>query len=343
MNIAETAYLNQIREQLLVRRQNLESALTKHETKQMLHLLHDVDEALAKLEHGSFGVCQNCHESIEVDRVMADPLVTFCLGCLTPAQRRGLEHDLSLAARMQTELLPSGNVAIADGWETAYHFQPARIVSGDYFDLICDGKGGMFFVVADVAGKGISAAMLTASLRAVFRALIPTADCVGVLLEQANRLFCESAMSGQYATLVFGHVRSGGEVELVNAGHLPVLIAREGHVESLESTDLPFGMFCSQTFTVQRTKLEPSDTLLLYTDGISETQNASGEELGLQAIHGFVREQTLREPCELIKNCRALLDGFRGDLERADDETLLAIQFAPAAKAEATQMVSYAS
>jgi RNA polymerase-binding transcription factor DksA len=94
MNIAETAYLNQIREQLVVRRQNLESALSKHETDQMLHLLQDVDQALAKLNDGNFGVCQNCHESIEVDRVMADPLVTFCLGCMTPGQQRALEHDL---------------------------------------------------------------------------------------------------------------------------------------------------------------------------------------------------------------------------------------------------------
>jgi sigma-B regulation protein RsbU (phosphoserine phosphatase) len=74
MNIAETAYLNQIREQLLVRRQNLETALSKHETAQMQHLLQEVDQALAKLGTGNFGVCQNCHESIEVDRVMADPL-----------------------------------------------------------------------------------------------------------------------------------------------------------------------------------------------------------------------------------------------------------------------------
>ena len=341
MNIAETAYLNQIREQLVVRRQNLESALSKHETDQMLHLLQDVDQALAKLNDGNFGVCQNCHESIEVDRVMADPLVTFCLGCMTPGQQRALELDLQLAARMQTGLLPP-DTALMEGWETAYHFRPARIVSGDYFDLISDGKGGMFFVLADVAGKGIGAAMLTASLRAVFRTLIPTADCVGVLLERANRLFCESAMSGQYATLVFGHVRSSGKVELTNAGHLPVLIARDSGVEILESTDLPFGMFCSQQFTVQSTNLQPGDTLVLYTDGISETQNAVGEEFGLQQLREFIGAQKLREPCEVIRNCRQLLDGFRGDVERFDDETLLAIQFAPATYTKEIQQQAYA-
>lgn len=341
MSIAESAYINQIREQLLVRKQNLQTALHRHETSQMQHLLHDVDHALAKLEDGDFGVCENCHESIEVDRVIADPLVTFCLSCLSPAERSALEHDLALAARMQNCQLP-GELPVADGWDTAYHFQPARIVSGDYFDLICDNAGGLFFVLADVAGKGISAAMLTASLRAVFRALIPTAECVGMLLEKANRLFCESAMSGQYATLVFGHVKSNGEVELANAGHLPVLLARETGVEILESTDLPFGMFCNQQFTVQRTNLQPRDTLVLYTDGISEAQNATGEEFGLQQLREFISAEKLRVPCEVVRNCRELLEKFRGGVERNDDETLLAIQFAPAARATQPELRAYA-
>ena len=188
MTTAETAYINQIREQLVVRRHNLEGALSRHESQQLQHLLHDVDQALHKLETGDFGVCKSCHESIEVDRVMADPLIDFCLGCLTPSQRRALEKDLELAARIQNGLLPPEKSEV-DGWTTAFHYRPARLVSGDYFDLICDNQGGMYFVMADVAGKGIAAAMLTASLRAVFRALIPTAECVGELLTRANRLF----------------------------------------------------------------------------------------------------------------------------------------------------------
>ncbi|ABF41036.1 serine phosphatase [Candidatus Koribacter versatilis Ellin345] len=331
MTTAETAYINQIREQLVTRRHNLETAITKHESAQITHLLHDVDQALAKLETGNFGVCQNCHESIEVDRVMADPLVTFCLGCLTPAQQRSLEQDLELAARMQIGLLPPDDSAVA-GWETAFHFRPARVVSGDYFDIIGDDHGGMYFIMADVAGKGVGAAMLTASLRSVFRALIPTADCVGELLTRANRLFCESAMSGQYATLVFGHVNCDGALDVANAGHLPLLLAKGADLEVIESTDLPFGMFCSQQFTVQRTSLQPGDTLVLYTDGISEALNEAGEEFGVEQMREFVQSHGTKLPCEMVKNCRERLDGFRGNVERFDDETMLAIQFAPASK-----------
>lgn len=341
MNIAETAYLNQIRERLLLRRRSLERVAKRHENAQVLHLLHDVDEALERLETGSFGVCQNCKESIEVDRVMADPLVTFCLGCLTPAQQRALEHDLELAARMQTGLLPP-DAALVAGWQTAYHYRPARIVSGDYCDLISDGRGGLYFVLADVAGKGVGAAMLTASLRAAFRALIPTEECVAKLLKSVNRLFCESAMSGQFATLVFGRIRAEGTVDLANAGHLPVLVVREKEIEVLESIDVPFGMFCDQEFKVRQTELQPGDMLVLYTDGISETQNAVGEEFGIQQLHELIRQAQLREPCELVRHCRERLDGFRGDVERFDDETLLAIQFAPAAQEPRTELKVYA-
>ena len=84
-----------------------------------------------------------------------------------------------------------------------------------------------------------------------------------------------------------------------------------------------------QQFQVRATKLEPRDTLLLYTDGICEAQNAAGEELGLQSLRELIRERKMREPCEVVQHCRALLDGFRGDGERLDDETMLAIQFVP--------------
>lgn len=341
MTIAETAYLNQIREQLVLRHKNLETALTKHDSAQMTHLLHEVDEALAKLETGNFGVCQNCHESIEVERVMADPLVSFCLGCLTPSQQRALERDLELAAQMQSSLLP--DKPQFDSWETAFHYRPARVVSGDYFDLICDGKDGLYFVLADVAGKGIGAAMLTASLRTLFRALIPTADCVGELLARANHLFCETAIAGQYATLVFGHVQPTGEIAVVNAGHLPLFVARGSSLEAIESTDLPFGMFCSQEFTVQNAKLSPGDTLVLFTDGISEALNAAGEEFGVEQLRDFLDCRHSLEPCELVRNCRENLERHRGQVERFDDETLLAIRFTPGSAATEQHRHAYAN
>ncbi len=326
MATIETGYVQTAREQLQARRERLESVLEEHPTEQLNQLLTQVDQALERIDTGHFGMCTVCHETVEADRLMHDPLVSVCLGCLSPAQQRSLEHDLELAAQIQRGLLPPPNVEIA-GWDIAYHYRPAGVISGDYCDLLGWDDGGLQFLIADVSGKGIAAALLSANLRAVFRALIPLGLSLDKTLAQASRLFCESTLPTQYATLVAGRVSADGELEMVNAGHLPVLLAGEHGMRIFESTDLPFGMFCDQQFTSTKTRLFQGDTLVLFTDGISEAQNRSGDEYGVQALKNLLQEKGLCCPERLVEACRERVKQFRGGSERADDETLLAMQY----------------
>ena len=328
MAIADTPFTGKIREQLLDRRARLEDVLSRNESEQMQRLLEDVDHALERMNVGKFGLCEVCHDTIEAGRLLNDPTISVCLGCLSPAQQRSLEHDLELAAQIQRGLLPPPNVEIA-GWDIAYHYRPAGVVSGDYCDLIGSGDGGLHFLIADVSGKGIAAALLSTNLRAVFRALIPLGLSMEKMLAQASRLFCESTLPTQYATLVAGRVSASGELEIVNAGHLPVLLMGDSGTRVFESTDLPFGMFCDQQFTASKSRLKPGDTLVLYTDGISEAQNHAGDEFGMQALQSLVEAQPRGCPEMLVRACREQLDSFRAGHERADDETLLAIQYLP--------------
>jgi sigma-B regulation protein RsbU (phosphoserine phosphatase) len=337
MAIADTPFTGKIREELLDRRSRLEDVLSHNESEQMQRLLDDVDHALERMNIGKFGLCEVCHDTIEAGRLLNDPTISVCLGCLSPAQQRSLEHDLELAAQIQRGLLPPPNVEIA-GWDIAYHYRPAGVVSGDYCDLIGSGDGGLHFLIADVAGKGIAAALLSTNLRAVFRTLIPLGLSMEEMLAQASRLFCDNTLPTQYATLVAGRVSPAGELEIVNAGHLPVLLTGPRGTRVFESTDLPFGMFCDQHYTAKKARLEPGDTLVLYTDGISEAQNQAGEEYGAAAIKSLIESREPGCPGDLIRNCRERLDGFRGGQERTDDETLLAIQYLPAKSA-----IEYAS
>ena len=329
MAIADTPFTGKIREELLDRRSRLEDVLSHNESEQMQRLLDDVDHALERMNVGKFGLCEVCHDTIETGRLLNDPTVSVCLGCLSPSQQRSLEHDLELAAQIQRGLLPPPDIEIA-GWDIAYHYRPAGVVSGDYCDLIGSGDGGLHFLIADVAGKGIAAALLSTNLRAVFRTLIPLGLSMEAMLAQASRLFCDSTLPTQYATLVAGRVSPAGELEIVNAGHLPVLLTGRQGTKVFESTDLPFGMFCDQHYTAKKARLEPGDTLVLYTDGISEAQNQAGEEYGVSAIKSLIESREPGCPGDLIRNCQEHLDGFRGGQERADDETLLAIQYLPA-------------
>jgi sigma-B regulation protein RsbU (phosphoserine phosphatase) len=327
MATTETTYLQTAREQLEARLERLETLLEHQPTEQVTQLITEVDKALDRIDTGHFGECTVCHESVEADRLMHDPMISVCLGCLSPQQQRALEYDLQLAAQIHQGLLPANNMTIP-GWQVAYHYRPAGVIGGDYFDVVGDGRGGTYFLIADVAGKGVAAAMLTANLRAVFRALIPLGLEVEQLLTHANRLFCESKLPMQYATVIFGHASAAGNLQVVNAGHLPALLVHRDEIKFLESNCIPLGMFTDQQFKSTMHKLELGDTLVLFTDGVSEAQDASGAEYGVSQLQALIQECVNRCPEELVKCIQERLETFRGTTERADDETLLALQFA---------------
>src|SRR6201998_801961 len=257
MATLEVAFLqNQLEE----RKRRLETAIALAPQKAGLAgLLREVDSALERMAKGSYGLCQECHETIEQDRLLADPLVCYCLDHLTDSQRAALQRDLDLASQVQRNLLPQANLR-ADGWEASYHYAPLGPVSGDYCDLI-PSDGQLFFVLGDVSGKGVAASMLMAQLHALFRSLTGLALPLGQIVTQVNRVFCESALAGQYATLVCGQAKPTGEVEIHNAGHWPAIVVGRGGVLRVESTGLPLGMFHNSEFSATRVQLERGDTL----------------------------------------------------------------------------------
>jgi len=286
-------------------------------------LLREVDLALERMDKGTYGVCEECHDSVEQDRLLADPLVRYCLDHLTQSQRDALQRDLDLASEVQRKLLPQMGLR-AGGWETSYHYSPLGPVSGDYCDLIPT-DGQLFFALGDVSGKGVAASMLMTQLHALFRSLTSLALPLGQIVTRANRVFCESALAGQYATLVCGHAKPNGEVEIHNAGHWPAIVAGKGGVLRIESTGLPLGMFLDGQFSATRLQLEPGDTLFLYTDGLLEARGQT-EEYGVDRITHLVRQQSARPPAELIAAFINDLRAFADGNSPQDDLTLLALR-----------------
>ncbi|MGA3091575.1 MAG: SpoIIE family protein phosphatase [Terriglobales bacterium] len=285
-------------------------------------LLREVDSALERMATGNYGLCQECHETIEQDRLLADPLVRYCLDHLTESQRAALQYDLDLASQVQRHLLPQVDLQ-AGGWDTSYYYAPLGPVSGDYCDLI-PSDGQLFFVLGDVSGKGVAASMLMAQLHALFRSLTGMALPLGQMVTRANRVFCESALAGQYATLVCGLAKPTGEVEIHNAGHLPAIMIGSGGVLRIESTGLPLGMFHEVDFSATRLHMETGDMLFLYTDGLSEARSAD-DEYGVDRVMRVVRQAAAKRPAELVAACLGDLRTFV-DGPPFDDLTLLSIQ-----------------
>ncbi len=237
---------NVFQSELLLRRDRLERAVSRNrDDAHLVHLLSEVDAALQRIEEGTYGLCETCGGEIEHDRLLADPLVRYCLEDLTPAEQRALQQDLQLAAEIQRGLLPPRDLR-TKGWEVAHHFAPLGAVSGDYCDVVLpDGGGTSYFLVGDVSGKGVAASILMSNLHATFRTLLATGLPIDALMEQANRLFCESTIASQYATLICVKASADGDVEIANAGHCPALATSGGRTFVMPSGGLPLGMFCS--------------------------------------------------------------------------------------------------
>jgi phosphoserine phosphatase RsbU/P len=313
------------REQLLDRRHKLQKAAARRGGDEVMRLLQEVDAALGRLEIGTFGLCETCHDAIEPARLLADPLTRFCLDHLTAREQRALEQDLDLASRIQRELLPRPDTRL-DGWEIAYHYQPAGPVSGDYCDLIPGRDGELYFAVGDVAGKGIAAAMLMAHLSAMLRTLISVGLPLATLMERASRVFCESTLPSHYATLVCGCASTSGDVELCNAGHPPPLVIRDSGITAIDATGLPIGMFSSGQFASHTVRLEAGESLLLYSDGLIEAQNMADVEYGIDRLSALAASAARRSPAEVVGTCIDDLAGFRDARSASDDLTVMVIQ-----------------
>lgn len=313
-------------EQLADRRRRLETANTQvGYNADFARLLDEVDAALQRFEKGTYGICEECHDPIEPERLLADPLIRVCLGDLTEKQRHSLEDDLELAATIQLGLLPKTDFASHfAGVEFVY--QPANIVSGDYVDVIAH-DGELYFILGDVSGKGMAASLLMSNLHAMFHSLVPLGLPIQEIMARANHLFCESTLANQYATLICGKISETGEMEFCNAGHLPPLVVKGGEIVELGSGGLPLGLFCDSNFAATCVRLAQAETLVLYTDGVTEANDHAGEEFGIERLRDSISASLSGEPGEIIRGTLGAIDSFRGNAMRNDDLTIMALKF----------------
>jgi sigma-B regulation protein RsbU (phosphoserine phosphatase) len=275
MNAASASLIHELRPKILERRTRLAAAAGSLAPEYFNHLLAEIDEALSRIEDGTFGRCDTCHDPIEPDRLACNPLLRFCLDHLSPEEQKAHEQDLQLATQIQEKLLPKREVR-SRNWSIHYRYQPAGVVGGDYCEIISGGEDQpVFFAVGDVTGKGVAASLLMTHLSAIFRSLLSMDLPLGEIMSRANRLFCESTPATHYATLAAVRTYDHG-VDLCNAGHCRPLVLRQDGAEWLDSTGLPLGLFCENGCGIRRIPLEAGDTLVLYSDGVSEAQDLQG-------------------------------------------------------------------
>jgi phosphoserine phosphatase RsbU/P len=320
--------VTEVETQLLQRRERLEDVVRNgHADPQIQGLLRQVDSALGRLAKGTYGVCETCGDPIEPDRLAADPLIRFCIDHLTPTEARALEQDLDLAGRVQQTLLPPSPM-VALGWELAYQYQPLGPVSGDYLDAVrtSNPEEGLIVLLGDISGKGVAASMLMAHLHASLRTLMGFGLPLDQVVDRANRLFCESTMANHYATLVSARFSPSGVVEICNAGHCPPLLVRGRSITPVEATGVPIGLFCVREYPVKTLSMEPGDSLVLYTDGVTEARNPAEDEYGEQRLAQVVADVSRETAQIMVDTCATHVSGFRAGVRRTDDLTVMVVR-----------------
>jgi catechol 2,3-dioxygenase-like lactoylglutathione lyase family enzyme len=216
---------------------------------------------------------------------------------------RRATQELEIAKQVQMRLFPQRHSAIA-GLDYAGVCVQAHSVGGDYYDFLDLGQGRIAFVLADIAGKGIAAALLMANLQANMRSQIVSAiDKPDRFLASVNRLLFENTAVSSYATLFFAaYDNTTCRVRYANCGHLPGLILRaDGSIERPDPTSTVIGLFEEWSCSIQESCLSPGDTLALYSDGVTESPNSAGEEFGDERLLDSLRRHNAMGACAMAQ------------------------------------------
>jgi len=240
-----------------------------------------------------------------------------------------LERELELAAAVQRQLLPT-SYPVPRGFEIAAKNEPTRHVGGDLYDIIGGGRG-LHLMIADVAGKGVPAALMASSLHAAVRLLSRESQSLSELVQQLHSHLLASMLENKFATVFLGCLSEGGDLEYVSAGHNPaVLVQPDGSVDLLRASGPPLGLLADVRYRSVDVTLRPGALLLVYTDGFSEAPRPDDEEdFGLARIVELAvarRHDTLDA---LVAELFAAVNRFTGGAPPHDDRSLLLVRRLP--------------
>ncbi len=244
---------------------------------------------------------------------------------LKVAERELDAEELKQAREIQQGLLPKDLPQLSE-FEIAGAWEPASLVGGDYYDVIKLGKDKLAICIADVVGKGISAALLMANVQAAVRAFATATASPAYVCSRINSVLCANIATGKFVTLFYGVLDARSRIlQYTNAGHLrPILIGNDGNVKRLENGGALLGVFPDWEYEDSTVELDPGDLLMAFTDGITEAMDADGEEFGEERLIQVARktgEQSMEDlKAQLLGSVQEFCN-FR----MRDDATLILI------------------
>ena len=290
--------------------------------------LQVIETSLSKIEDNTLGICEICHEPVDSELLQMDYTTTVCLGHYTEAELRQLESELELSQIVQRALLPQ-KMPIIEGLELAAFSRPSEIIGGDYFDFFKFRDGADGLVIADVSGHGVSAGILMSSLQTALRTMAPDTDSPAEILERINHFYIHNINFTTFITVFLARYDPGSlTLTYVNAGHNPPAVYRKGSadVDWLTRTAPAIGLaedFHPRTETVTFSK---GDSLLLYTDGVTEVFNIGVEQFGQQRLAELLLQNTDLAAPDILQAVLQGINVFGNNRSLVDDVTMIAMK-----------------
>lgn len=238
-----------------------------------------------------------------------------------------LAQELQVARLIQQTLLPK-ELPQMEGWQIAAHYQPARAVGGDFYDFYERPDGRLVIVIGDVTDKGVPAALVMATTRAILRGASRRMLSPGAALERSNNLILPEIPPAMFITCLYAILDPAtGKLQYANAGHDLPYRRCPNQVEELRATGMPLGLMPGMKYEEKETTLEPGDSLVLYTDGLVEAHNRQREMFGFQHLQNLLKTMKEQDGTALIHALLRELADFTGaGWEQEDDVTLVAIR-----------------
>jgi serine phosphatase RsbU (regulator of sigma subunit) len=226
-------------------------------------------------------------------------------------------QELAIAAEIQQRLMTVTVPDVPFAKVNAVSYA-CKDIGGDFFDLVYTEKG-LSLIVADVSGKGVSAAVVASILQGMLYSQLARDSSLPEMIAAVNRFLCEKVGGQKYATLVVARLLSNGELELINCGHVPPLLVSGDTVTKLEDGNLPVGLVPMAEFQASKIQLKPGERLLLVTDGVTEAEDATGEFFGNERLEGCCHQG--------LAAIELAVTAFRGDTPLTDDFTITEMIF----------------
>ena len=215
-----------------------------------------------------------------------------------------------------------------DGWNVWLYTQPANDVGGDLLDFIQLKEDKFGISVGDVAGKGLSAALLMAKLQSTIRAIAEDFTSLSALGNKLNKIFNRDSIAKIFASLVYLEIKSDtGEINLLNAGHIPPIILSNNKIRQLEKDAPALGLLANADYHSQNVKLGKNDFFIIYSDGVTEAQNESGDFYGQERLFDELIGSADLSGEELGNKILVSIESFVGKANRHDDLTLAILKF----------------